>query len=99
MLKLDIEQSTLIFVKTYVVMLHVNWCMYWNSLSSLPDWCMSIKVLTFENGTIYDSLICFSGFGIDFIADALRGTGFYEKAHLEIIKADGTGAVIAYYYS
>ncbi|KAK3200561.1 hypothetical protein Dsin_023976 [Dipteronia sinensis] len=32
---------------------------------------------------------------IDFIADALRGTGFYEKAHLEIIKADGTGAVIA----
>ena len=56
---------------------------------------MSIKVLTFENGTIYDSLICFSGFGIDFIADALRGTGFYQKAHLEIIKADGTGAVIA----
>ncbi|KAK1583094.1 hypothetical protein Q3G72_020899 [Acer saccharum] len=32
---------------------------------------------------------------IDFIADALRGTGFYEKAHLEIIKADGTEAVIA----
>ncbi|KAK2637721.1 hypothetical protein Ddye_025516 [Dipteronia dyeriana] len=31
----------------------------------------------------------------DFIADALRGTGFYQKAHLEIIKADGTGAVIA----
>ncbi|KAH7527268.1 hypothetical protein ACOSP7_014856 [Xanthoceras sorbifolium] len=31
----------------------------------------------------------------DFIADALRGTGFYQKAHLEIKKADGTGAVIA----
>ncbi|GAV90420.1 dCMP_cyt_deam_1 domain-containing protein [Cephalotus follicularis] len=31
----------------------------------------------------------------DFIADALRGTGFYQKAHLEIKKADGNGAVIA----
>ncbi|KAI9186383.1 hypothetical protein LWI28_016728 [Acer negundo] len=31
----------------------------------------------------------------DFIADALRGTGFYQKAHLEIIKVDGTGAFIA----
>jgi tRNA(Arg) A34 adenosine deaminase TadA len=31
----------------------------------------------------------------DFIADALRGTGFYQKANLEIIKADGTGAAIA----
>ncbi|KAK4849731.1 hypothetical protein QYF36_000348 [Acer negundo] len=32
---------------------------------------------------------------IDFIADTFRGTGFYEKAHLEIIKADGTGAIVA----
>lgn len=31
----------------------------------------------------------------DFIADALRGTGFYQKASMEIKKADGTGAVIA----
>ncbi|WOL16408.1 hypothetical protein Cni_G25195 [Canna indica] len=31
----------------------------------------------------------------DFIADALRGTGFYQKAHLEIKKADGNGAIIA----
>ncbi|XVE89834.1 hypothetical protein DITRI_Ditri20bG0026600 [Diplodiscus trichospermus] len=31
----------------------------------------------------------------DFIADALRGTAFYQKAHLEIKQADGTGAVIA----
>ncbi|WVY98126.1 hypothetical protein V8G54_030277 [Vigna mungo] len=31
----------------------------------------------------------------DFIADALRGTGFYQKAQLEIKKADGSGAVIA----
>ncbi|CAK9328292.1 unnamed protein product [Citrullus colocynthis] len=31
----------------------------------------------------------------DFIADAIRGTGFYQKAHLEIKKADGNGAVIA----
>ncbi|KAE8734685.1 Cytidine/deoxycytidylate deaminase family protein isoform 2 [Hibiscus syriacus] len=31
----------------------------------------------------------------DFIADALRGTGFYQKANLEIKQADGTGAVIA----
>ncbi|PKI67940.1 guanosine deaminase-like isoform X2 [Punica granatum] len=31
----------------------------------------------------------------DFIADALRGTGFYQKACLEIKQADGTGAVIA----
>ncbi|KAI3767718.1 hypothetical protein L2E82_18080 [Cichorium intybus] len=31
----------------------------------------------------------------DFIADALRGTGFYQKANLEIKKADGNGAVIA----
>nr|XP_023904146.1 uncharacterized protein LOC112015913 [Quercus suber]POE45637.1 guanine deaminase [Quercus suber] len=31
----------------------------------------------------------------DFIADALRGTGFYQKAHLEIKKADGSGATIA----
>ncbi|XP_068663127.1 guanosine deaminase [Aristolochia californica] len=31
----------------------------------------------------------------DFIADALRGTGHYQKAHLEIKRADGNGAVIA----
>ena len=31
----------------------------------------------------------------DFIADALRGTGFYQEAHLEIKKADGSGAIIA----
>ncbi|EOA21301.1 hypothetical protein CARUB_v10001660mg, partial [Capsella rubella] len=31
----------------------------------------------------------------DFIADALRGTGVYQKSSLEIIKADGNGAVIA----
>ncbi|XP_022719199.1 uncharacterized protein LOC111277208 isoform X2 [Durio zibethinus] len=31
----------------------------------------------------------------DFIADGLRGTGFYQKAHLEIKKADGSDAVIA----
>lgn len=36
------------------------------------------------------------GFGSDdFISDALRGTGFYHKANLEIIKADGNGAIIA----
>ncbi|MFS8009369.1 putative guanine deaminase [Helianthus anomalus] len=31
----------------------------------------------------------------DFIADALRGTGHYQKANLEIKKADGNGAMIA----
>lgn len=31
----------------------------------------------------------------DFIADALRGTGYYQKANLEIKKADGSEAVIA----
>lgn len=31
----------------------------------------------------------------DFIADALRGTAIYQKAHLEIVRADGNGAVIA----
>lgn len=31
----------------------------------------------------------------DFIADALRGTGFYQKASLEIKQADANGAVIA----
>ena len=31
----------------------------------------------------------------DFIADALRGTGYYQKANLEIKRADGSGAVIA----
>ncbi|KAD7478378.1 hypothetical protein E3N88_01514 [Mikania micrantha] len=31
----------------------------------------------------------------DFIADALRGTGHYQKANLEIKKADGKGAMIA----
>ncbi|KAF8394754.1 hypothetical protein HHK36_020971 [Tetracentron sinense] len=31
----------------------------------------------------------------NFIADALRGTGFYQKAHMEIKRADGKGAVIA----
>ncbi|GFY90682.1 cytidine/deoxycytidylate deaminase family protein [Actinidia rufa] len=31
----------------------------------------------------------------DFIADALRGTGFYQKSHLEIKRADGNGAMIA----
>ncbi|PWA78149.1 cytidine and deoxycytidylate deaminase, zinc-binding, Cytidine deaminase-like protein [Artemisia annua] len=31
----------------------------------------------------------------DFIADALRGTGFYQKASMEIKKADGNGAMIA----
>lgn len=31
----------------------------------------------------------------DFIADALRGTGFYQKANLEIKRADGNGAMLA----
>ncbi|MED6112368.1 hypothetical protein PIB30_061078 [Stylosanthes scabra] len=31
----------------------------------------------------------------DFIADALRGTGFYQKAQLEIKKADGNEAIVA----
>ncbi|XP_042483346.1 guanosine deaminase-like [Macadamia integrifolia] len=31
----------------------------------------------------------------DFIADALRGTGFYQKARMEIKQADGNGAIIA----
>ncbi|KAL1074500.1 hypothetical protein V6Z11_D11G294400 [Gossypium hirsutum] len=31
----------------------------------------------------------------DFIADALRRIGFYQKTILEIKQADGTGAVIA----
>jgi len=31
----------------------------------------------------------------DFIADALRGTGFYQKANMEIKKAEGNGALIA----
>ncbi|CAK9138044.1 unnamed protein product [Ilex paraguariensis] len=31
----------------------------------------------------------------DFIADALRGTGIHQKAHLEIKRADGDGAIIA----
>jgi hypothetical protein len=31
----------------------------------------------------------------DFIADALRGTGYYQKASMEIKKADGNGALIA----
>ncbi|XP_073219909.1 guanosine deaminase isoform X2 [Cicer arietinum] len=31
----------------------------------------------------------------DFIADALRGTGFYQKAQLEIKRADGNEALIA----
>lgn len=31
----------------------------------------------------------------DFIADALRGTGVYQKANLEIKQADGNGAIIA----
>ena len=31
----------------------------------------------------------------DFIADALRGTGYYQKANMEIKQADGNGAMIA----
>ncbi|KAF8039028.1 hypothetical protein BT93_B1544 [Corymbia citriodora subsp. variegata] len=31
----------------------------------------------------------------DFISNALRGTGYYQKAQLEIKRADGAGAVIA----
>ncbi|CAA2953519.1 cytidine deoxycytidylate deaminase family [Olea europaea subsp. europaea] len=31
----------------------------------------------------------------DFIADALRGTGFYQKSNLEIKRADGKEAIIA----
>ncbi|ERN02048.1 hypothetical protein AMTRI_Chr02g266060 [Amborella trichopoda] len=31
----------------------------------------------------------------DFIADALRGTAFYQKVHLEVKRADGNGAIIA----
>ncbi|KAG9132446.1 hypothetical protein Leryth_008376 [Lithospermum erythrorhizon] len=31
----------------------------------------------------------------DFISDALRGTGFYHKANMEIKRADGNGAIIA----
>ncbi|XVE49910.1 hypothetical protein DITRI_Ditri01bG0119700 [Diplodiscus trichospermus] len=30
----------------------------------------------------------------DFIANALRGTNFYQDVHLEIKQADGTGAMI-----
>ena len=30
-----------------------------------------------------------------FIADALRGTGFYQKSHLEIKRADGNASHIA----
>ncbi|XLR07044.1 hypothetical protein HN51_061923 [Arachis hypogaea] len=30
----------------------------------------------------------------DFIADAFRGTGFYQKAQLEIKRADGNEAMI-----
>lgn len=30
-----------------------------------------------------------------FIADALRGTGLYQKANLEIKRADGNGAILA----
>ncbi|KAK2358204.1 Cytidine/deoxycytidylate deaminase family protein [Trifolium repens] len=35
----------------------------------------------------------------DFIADALRGTGFYQKASLEIKRDDGLGQVIVLYSS
>nr|GMD43649.1 Cytidine deaminase, homodimeric [Ipomoea batatas] len=36
------------------------------------------------------------GFGSDsIIADALRGTSFYQKANLEIKRADGNEAIIA----
>jgi hypothetical protein len=31
----------------------------------------------------------------DFIADALRGTGYYQKANMEIKQAVGNGALIA----
>jgi hypothetical protein len=31
----------------------------------------------------------------DFIADALRSTGLYQKANMEIKKANGNGALIA----
>ncbi|XP_038988616.1 guanosine deaminase-like [Phoenix dactylifera] len=31
----------------------------------------------------------------DFIAEALRGTGFYQKAYLEIQRADGNEAIMA----
>jgi hypothetical protein len=31
----------------------------------------------------------------DFIADALRGNGFYQKANMEIKQIDGNGALIA----
>ncbi|KAK8443734.1 hypothetical protein SEVIR_9G022000v4 [Setaria viridis] len=31
----------------------------------------------------------------DFIADALRGTGYYQKSNMEIKQADGNGALIA----
>jgi hypothetical protein len=31
----------------------------------------------------------------DFIADAIRGTSQYQKANLEIKRADGNGAVMA----
>ncbi|XP_028770725.1 guanosine deaminase-like [Neltuma alba] len=44
-------------------------------------------------GARADAAAAFGSAG--FISDALRGTGFHEKAHLEIKKAGGTLAVIA----
>ncbi|XP_054803291.1 guanosine deaminase-like [Prosopis cineraria] len=44
-------------------------------------------------GARADAAAAFGSAG--FISDSLRGTGFYEKAHLDIIKADGALAVIA----
>ncbi|KAJ6359925.1 hypothetical protein OIU77_004017 [Salix suchowensis] len=60
---------------------------------ALTRWCLHFLQQRLVYGAEAEAAMAV-GFD-DFIADALRGTGFYQKAHLEIKKADGGGAAIA----
>jgi len=60
----------------------------WHIMDFVVCWCQRLVY-----GAKAEAAIAI-GFD-DFIADALRGTSFYQKSQLEIKRADGTQAIIA----
>ncbi|XVE62860.1 hypothetical protein DITRI_Ditri06bG0153700 [Diplodiscus trichospermus] len=62
-------------------------------VTAIREACKKLNRIELSDCEIYASYIAI---GIDdFIADALRSSGVYQRANLEIKKADGMGAVIA----
>ncbi|KAL1536026.1 guanosine deaminase isoform X3 [Salvia divinorum] len=70
-------------------------------VTAIREACKKLNRIELSDCEIYASLYgakaeAAIAMGFDyFIADALRGTGFYQKANLEIKRADGNEAMIA----